>query len=72
MTVDDAIVPFRLDGPRTLGRLRSSTIVVAYDWVENEPLTVGVTSSTGIQMTEELAAAVETPKPSPGGFLGLH
>ncbi len=72
VAIDDAIVPFRLDGPRTLGRLRSSTIVVAYDWVENEPLTVGVTSSTGIQVTEELAAAVETPKPSPGGFLGLH
>jgi zinc transporter ZupT len=70
VAIDDAIVPFRLDGPRTVGRLRSSTIVVAYDWVENEPLTVGVTSSTGIQVTEELAAAVETPKPSPGGFLG--
>jgi zinc transporter, ZIP family len=70
VAIDDAIVPFRLDGPRTVGRLRSSTIVVAYDWIENEPLTVGVTSSTGIQVTEELAAAVETPKPSPGGFLG--
>ena len=70
VAIDDAIVPFRVDGPRTLGRLRSSTIVVAYDWIENEPLTVGVTSSTGIQVTEELAAAVETPQPSPGGFLG--
>ena len=70
VAIDDAIVPFRVDGPRTLGRLRSSTIVVSYDWVDNEPLTVGVTSSTGIQVTEELAAAVETPQPSPGGFLG--
>ena len=70
VAIDDAIVPFRVDGPRTLSRLRSSTIVVSYDWVENEPLTVGVTSSTGIQVTEQLAAAVETPQPSPGGFLG--
>ena len=70
VAIDDAIVPFQVDGPRTLGRLRSSTIVVSYDWVDNEPLTVGVTSSTGIQVTEELAAAVETPQPSPGGFLG--
>jgi ZIP family zinc transporter len=70
VAIDDAIVPFHLEGPRTLGRLRSSTIVAGYDWVEDEPLTVGVTSSTGIQVTEELAAAVETPKPSPGGFLG--
>jgi zinc transporter, ZIP family len=70
VTVDDAIVPFELDGPRTLERLRSSTIVVAYDWVENEPLAVGVTSSTGIETTAALPAAVESPDPSPGGFLG--
>ncbi len=28
VTVDDAIMPFELDGPATLGRLRSSDIVV--------------------------------------------
>ncbi len=33
VTVDDAIVPFSLDGPQTLGRLRSSTIVIPYDWI---------------------------------------
>jgi ZIP family zinc transporter len=70
VTVDDAIVPFELDGPATLERLRSTTIVVPFDWVEDDPLTVGVTSSSGIQTTHELAAAVETPAPSPGGFLG--
>src|SRR6266545_2814781 len=42
VAVDDAIVPYALDGPRTLGRLRSSTIVVPYDWVENEPLALGL------------------------------
>ena len=45
VTVDDAIVPFHLDGPATLGRLRSSTIVVPYQWVDGDPYTVGVTSS---------------------------
>ena len=70
VTVDDAILPYELDGPATLGRLRSSTIVVLYDWVEDEPLAVGVTSSTGIQTTHEIAAAVETPGPSPSSFLG--
>jgi zinc transporter, ZIP family len=70
VTVDDAIVPFSLDGPATLGRLRSSTIVVPYDWVQGEPLAIGVTSSTGIQTTHELAAAVETPVASTQGFLG--
>lgn len=70
VTVDDAIVPYTLDGPATLGRLGSTTIVVPYDWVEDEPIAVGVTSSTGIQTTEEIAAAVETPGPSVEGFFG--
>ena len=70
VTVDDAIVPFTLDGPATLGRLRSSTVVVPYDWVEGEPLAVGVTSSTGIETTHEIAAAVLTPRPDARGFLG--
>ena len=70
VSVDDAIVPFELEGPATLGRLRSSTIVVPYDWVEDDPITVGVTSSTGIQTVQEIPAAVETPQPSAQGFVG--
>ena len=38
VTVDDAIVPYSLDGDRTLERLRSSTVVIPYDWVDGEPL----------------------------------
>jgi zinc transporter, ZIP family len=70
VTVDDAIVPFSVDGPTTLGRLRSSTIVVPFQWVENDPISVGVTSSTGIQTVKAIAAAVETPQPSVEGFFG--
>jgi zinc transporter, ZIP family len=70
VTVDDAIVPFDVEGPSTLSRLRSATIVVAYDWVEEEPILVGVTSSTGIETTEEIAAAVETPGATGSAFLG--
>src|SRR5919106_6614931 len=61
VTVDDAILPFRVDGDETLSRLRSATIVVQHDWVEDEPISVGVASSTGIETTEEIAAAVPTP-----------
>ena len=64
VTVDDAIVPFTLDGPRELGRLRSSEILVPFDWVPDEPISVGITSSTGIETVHEIAAAVETPEPS--------
>jgi zinc transporter ZupT len=71
VTVDDAIVPFTVDGERTLDRLRSATITVQYDWVEDEPISVGVTSSTGIQTTEEIPAAVETPEPSGKRLFGF-
>jgi zinc transporter ZupT len=70
VTVDDAIVPYSLDGPATLKRLRSTTIVVPYDWVDGEPISVGVTSSTGIQTVEEIAAAVETPQATGRSVLG--
>jgi ZIP family zinc transporter len=70
VNVDDAIIPYTVDGPTTLGRLRSSTIEVPFDWVEGDPITVGVTSSTGIETVEEFAAAIETPAPSVEGFFG--
>jgi zinc transporter, ZIP family len=70
VTVDDAIVPYTLDGPATLGRLRSSTVIVPFNWVEDDPYTVGVTSSSGIQTTFDVPAAVETRGASSRGFLG--
>jgi len=70
VTVDDAIVPYTLDGPSTLGRLRSSTIVIPFEWVEDDPIAIGVTSSTGIQTTHAVAAARLTPEPNVNGFLG--
>ncbi len=70
VTVDDAIMPFDVEGERTLGRLRSSEVIVQYDWVPEEPISVGVTSSTGIETTEEIAAAVETPQASARSFFG--
>jgi zinc transporter ZupT len=71
VSVDDALVPYTVHGNATLGRLDSATIVVAYDWVPEEPLALGLTSSTGIQTTHELAAAVETTEASAKGFLGF-
>jgi zinc transporter ZupT len=70
VTVDDAIVPYTVDGSATLGRLRSSTIVVPFQWVEDDPYSVGVTSSSGIQTTFDVPAAVEARGASPRGFLG--
>lgn len=70
VTVDDAVVPFGLDGPKTLRRLGSSTIVIPYHWVEDDPIAFGITSSTGVETVHAVAAAVETPRPSGRSFLG--
>ncbi len=69
VTVDDAIVPYSLDGPRVLSRLRSSTIVVPFEWIADDPITVGITSSTGIETVEEIPAAFQTPQASPRGMI---
>ena len=70
VAVDDAIVQFEVDGDTTLGRLRSSTVVIPFEWVEDDPITVGITSSTGIETIEEIPAAVETPGLDGSSILG--
>ncbi len=70
VTIDNAIVPFHLDGSPRLGRLSSRTIAVPFNWVEDDPISFGVTSSSGIETTKDIAAAVTTPGPSSLGFLG--
>lgn len=70
VTVDDAIVPFRVEGQTTLSRLRSSTVVVPFDWVEGDPYSVGITSSHGVETRSDVAAAVESRAASTRGFLG--
>lgn len=70
VTVDDAIVPFSVDGDQSLGRLRSSTIVIPFQWVADDPISIGVTSSSGIETVKEIRAAVETPGVGGSGFLG--
>jgi zinc transporter, ZIP family len=74
VTVDDALVPFSVDGvqgARTLGRLESTTVSVPFLWVEDDPYTIGLISSTGIVTTHDVAAAVETEQASLHGAAGL-
>ena len=70
VTVDDAVFPFRVDGPSTLDRLRSSTVIVPFRWVDGDPYRVGITSSRGIETATDIAAAVETRGTSARGFFG--
>jgi zinc transporter ZupT len=70
VTVDDAVFPFRVDGPSTLDRLRSSTVIVPFQWVDGDPYRVGITSSRGIETATDIAAAVESRGTSARGFFG--
>ncbi len=70
VTVDDAIVPFTVDGPQKLSRLRSATVNIPFTWVEDDPYSIGLTSSTGIQTTIDVPAAFEAPTPSRATFTG--
>ena len=70
VTVDDAIVPFTTDGPDTIGRLRSTTIEIPYTWVEDDPYTVGVTSSSGIQTDRSRCRPRSRRRASTAGSVG--
>lgn len=76
VTVDDAVVPFTVDGSRAMGRLDRRAITIPFAWVEDDPYAIGITSSSGIQTVHEVPAAVERAAPSAqglvaGGILGL-
>lgn len=70
VTVDDAIVPFEVEGSPTLGRLASRTIVVPFDWVEGDAYSVGLTSSRGIETLRAIPAALESRGVTATGFGG--
>jgi zinc transporter, ZIP family len=67
--IDDAIVPFRVDGSARMDRLDRRVITVDYEWVDEEPYHVGVTSSSGIRTGHDVPAAVEEPGFSGDGLL---
>ena len=61
--VDDASWVHSMDGPRTVGRLETRRLEVPYPWVEGEPHTVTLVTSTGLTFTKTVAVAVQTPRP---------
>jgi zinc transporter ZupT len=60
--VDDASWVHSVGGDRTVGRLERRKIRVPYPWVEGEPHTVTLITSTGLTFSETIAVAVETPR----------
>jgi zinc transporter ZupT len=61
--VDDAYWQHAISPDRTIPRLRRATITIPYPWVQGEPHTVKLLTSTGLTIEREIAVAVETPRP---------
>jgi ZIP family zinc transporter len=60
--VDDANWAHAIDGDRTVPRLESRTVRIPYPWVEGEPHTVTLVTSTGLTFSADVAVATETPR----------
>jgi zinc transporter ZupT len=63
--VDDANWVHSLDGSRTLHRLESRTITIPYPWVEGEPHSVALVTSTGLTFVGEVPVATRSPAIDP-------
>lgn len=59
--VDDANWVHSLDGSRTIPRLERRLITIPYPWVEGEPHTVALVTSTGLTFTGEVSVATQSP-----------
>jgi zinc transporter ZupT len=60
--VDDANWVHSLDGSRTIKRLESRTITIPYPWVEGEPHSIALITSTGLTFAGEVAVASQSPR----------
>jgi zinc transporter, ZIP family len=61
--VDDAAWAHTLDGDRSIGRLQTRRITIPYPWVEGEPHTVKLLTSTGLTFEGTVEVATLTPRP---------
>lgn len=70
-SVDDGIANFSVKGSPTLERFDRRTVVIPFAWIEGQPYAIGLTSSTGVQTTTEVTAAVAALETGTGAVLGF-
>ena len=70
IAVNDGYAPFTASDGRTVGRLDSTSLTIAYPWIEGEAYRVSLLTSTGATIVHEIGAASETPN-ADAGFFGL-
>jgi len=69
LLVNDAIWDFSITPGREIGRMKSATLSIPYDWLPGEPYVFTIVSGTGIRHTRKVELATMTPTPSPRSFL---
>ncbi len=62
VAVNDAYAPFVADGGREIGRLGSTTLRIAYPWVEGEAYELSVLTASGGTVEASIPVAAETPE----------
>jgi ZIP family zinc transporter len=62
VAVNDGYAPFVATDGRTIGRLGSTTLEVAYPWIEGEAYSIFVLTSTGGTLEHEIPVATESPE----------
>lgn len=67
--VDDANWVHTVSGDRRVQRLERRTVRIPYPWVEGEPHTVTIVTSTGLTFSTNIAVATQSP-PVDGRYLG--
>ena len=60
--VDDAYWEHTVVPSRLVGRLDDVVVEIPYPWVDGDPLTISVVSSTGVTFTHEVAVATQSPR----------
>ncbi len=70
VAVNDGYAPFTATDGRTIGRLGSTTLEIAYPWIEGEAYRVLIVTATGGTLEHEIPVAAETPE-ADAGFFGL-
>jgi zinc transporter ZupT len=67
--VDDAFWNYEIAPSASIPRLGEATVTMQYPWVEGEPHSVTLLTSTGTTFTGDVAIATETPQPGLNEFL---
>jgi zinc transporter ZupT len=62
VTIDEAYWTFTMQPAREVPRLGSATIDVPFQWVEGEPVAVGIVTSTGLTFVHEVPVSTLSPE----------